>query len=394
MLQPSCIFDQIIDRTNTLSAKWDSQNRYGVNDLTPLSVADMDFSAPPQLVEYLHKQNKLGIYGYSILPNDYYQTIQQYLLRHYQYQTDYEDIVFCPRIIQAVSIYIQYFTKKKDSVCILTPSYSPIFNSITLNNRQVEKCELIYKNKQYHIDFERLAQCFQAAKTFILISPHNPTGTVWSKENLRKISMLAEKYQVFIISDDVHADFDFSGQPHLFISDGSDYVRNHSIICTSPAKSFNIPGLEIANLIIHNSSVRQKFQQIMLQLGMHNPNFFGVHAIEFAYKNCDLWLENLKHYIQGNKAFVRDFFTQALPQLEVTQSAGTYLLWINYEKLNISEEKLKQCLLHQAKVEMSWGSDFGEVRCFFRMNIALPRSQLKDCLVRIKEGLILYQQEG
>lgn len=389
------LFDKIIDRTCTHSAKWDTRHRYDQADIIPLSVADMDLASPPEVIEHLAAQNTKGIYGYSILPDDYYQNVQNYFFRHYRYRTEEEEIVFCPRIIQAISIYIQFFTKEQDGICILTPSYSPIFNSIILNHRQAEKCELIYQNGQYHIDFIRLEQCFQKCKAFILISPHNPTGTVWSRADLQQIARLAQKYRIFILSDDVHADFDFSGHPHRIISAENDYVKQHSIICTSPAKTFNIAGLEIANLIIHNAEIRRKFKRIMLQLGMHNPNFFAVSAIQIAYRDCDYWLERLRTYILENKKLVQRFFAVDIPELEITRSEGTYLLWVNYEKLHIDEQQLKHRLIHHAKVEMSWGSDFGEeVRSFFRMNIALPRAVLQDCLYRIKESLILYQQEG
>ncbi|WP_040976940.1 MalY/PatB family protein [Necropsobacter massiliensis] len=386
-------FDIFIDRSKSSSAKWEMTHKYG-EDIIPMSVADMDLSAPRKMIEYLSRQNNVGIYGYTILPDNYYDIVRKYIFRHYNYKTTNDSILFCPRIIQAISIYIKEFTSKNDRICILTPSYSPIIDAITLNERYAEKCELVYHKGNYSIDFHKLEKCFKISKAFILISPHNPTGIVWSYNELQKISQLAEKYRVFILSDDVHADFDFSDNKHIIISTLSKYIENNSIICTSPAKTFNIPGLEISNLIIYNNNVRTKFQKCMQALGMHNPNFFSIPAINIAYQYCDEWLESLKHYIYQNKILVREFFNQNIPQLEIANSEGTYLVWINYSKLHINEEKLKHWFIDLSHIEVSWGSNFGVKDLpFFRMNIAMPRSLLEECLDKIKNGLTLLIQE-
>ncbi|WP_373101271.1 MULTISPECIES: MalY/PatB family protein [Pasteurellaceae] len=391
---PENLFDTFVDRTASNSAKWETGRKYGIN-IIPMSVADMDLPAPGILIESLAEQNSAGIYGYTILPDDYYDIVRKYLFRHYHYTVANEHILFCPRIIQAISIYIKEFTSPNDSICIFTPSYAPILNAISLNNRNIMQCKLIYQKGAYSIDFNELEKCFITAKTFILISPHNPTGIVWSRNDLHKIAELAEKHEVFILSDDVHADFDFSGNGHLIISALSSYVENHSIICTSPAKTFNIPGLEIANLLICNNNVRDKFQTCMQSLGMHNPNFFSVPAISVAYQYCDTWLNELRNYIYQNKLTVKAFFHREIPQLDIVNSEGTYLIWVNYRKLHITEEKLKHWFLDLSHIEVSWGSDFGaEGDSFFRMNVAMPRTLLIKCLKKIKHGLDFLMQEG
>lgn len=388
------LFDILTDRTKSSSAKWESARKYG-NDVVPMSVADMDLPAPERLIDYLAEQNRGGIYGYTVLPDNYYDIVRKYLFRHYCCKSAAEHIIFCPRIIQAISVYIREFTLPNESICILTPCYAPVLNAVLLNRRTVERCELVYRKNSYAIDFRKLEKCFQTAKTFILISPHNPTGTVWTHEDLQRIAQLAEKYGVFILSDDVHADFDFSGNRHIIISSLNRYVENHSIICTSPAKTFNIPGLEISNLVICNKSIRDKFQYCMQASGMHNPNFFSVAAVNIAYQYCDDWLNQLRNYIYQNKLFVKDFLSREIPQLDIVNSKGTYLVWINYSRLHISEEELKHWFIDLSRIEVSWGSDFGiEGQYFFRMNVAMPRALLKECLERIKQGLTLLMQEG
>ncbi len=384
----------IIERRGCHSAKWELAKKYS-EDIIPMSVADMDIPSPRELIEYLGKLNKKGIYGYTIFPNNYKKIIQKYFLRHYGSYIDEESIVFCPRIIQAVSIYIREFTCINDNISILSPSYKPLVNAISLNKRNAILCDLIYKNNQYYINFDLLEDCFKKSKVFIFISPHNPTGTVWSKNDLEKIAMLAEKYGVFIISDDIHADFNFSNNKHIFISSISEYVENNSIICTSPSKTFNIPGLEISNLLIKNTCIRNKFKHHLEALGFHNPNYFSASALIITYSNCDEWRKELLEYIRENRSLVKDFFEKEIPELEVVNSQGTYLVWINYKKLNLNEDKLKYWLINLSKIEMSWGSDFlrgGEY--FFRMNIAMPRIVLISCLRKIKEGLILLLEES
>ena len=388
-------FDKQVDRVGTDSAKWDIPcSKYG-SDIIPLSVADMDLPAPQEVIEVLNKRNQLGVYGYTIIPDDYYSLVTAYFKRHYAYDVSPEEVVFCPRIIQAISIYIREFTIEHDTICLFTPSYSPILNAVLLNNRKLSQCPLVYQDQEYHIDFEKLEVCFSCSDVFILISPHNPTGLVFTIQDLNRIASLAEKYNVFIISDDIHADFDFSGEKHHIISSVSNYVKENSIICTSPSKTFNLAGLEISNLIIHNQTIRHKFNRLLQQLGFHNPNYFAIPAIKTAYQNCDLWLHELQKYIFKNKRLVKCFFAEHIPELEVVNTIGTYLLWVNYSRLGIDEQRLKYWLLHLSKIEMSWGSDFGEEGdTFFRMNIAVPAPCLIACLDRMKQGFILLKKEG
>ncbi|MCW9699897.1 MalY/PatB family protein [Avibacterium sp. 20-129] len=376
---------QIAERIEQYSAKW--HNYRGENYIS-MSVADMDLPAPQALIEALDKANKTGIYGYTLLPENYFDVVANYIKRHYHYPVDKNEIVFCPRIIQGIAIYLREFTQPSDKICLFTPSYSPITNIITDNQRELLSCPLVYKNNGYHIDFTSLEACFKQAKTFILLSPHNPTGRVWTFEELQKIAQLAEQYQVFIISDDVHADFTFTQQAHQIIAGITPYVKNHSMICTSPAKTFNIPGLEIANLLIHNRKIREKLHRNLLQLGIHNPNYFSIPAIMVVYQQCDSWITQIKNEIAENKQFVTHFFAQEIPQFDVVCTEGTYLLWVNYQKLVIDEATLKNRITNLAQVELAWGTDFGiEGMGFFRMNIAMPRALLQQALIQLRDGL-------
>lgn len=378
-------FDQEINRIGTNSAKWDLPYRKYGRAIKSLSVADMDLPAPIEVISHLSKLNQMGIYGYTVELDNYYEIVSNYIQRHYHYSVALEHITFCPRVIQAVSIFIQYISKQSDSFGIFSPSYSPIMNAVKLNDRNLILCPLLYKNNRYQIDFDVLEECFRKIKYFILISPHNPTGKVFSQNELLRICALAEKYNVFVISDDVHADFDFSGNDHVVISSLSDYIKQNSMVCISPAKSFNFAGLEISNIVIENDDIRNKFRDVLNKLGFHNPNFFSMPALEIAYQHCDGWLSELKGYIKENRELTKNFFERNIPKCKVVNSQGTYLLWIDYKEIGISESHLKQLFIKTIHLDVSWGSDFGsEYHHFFRINVATPRSFLMRCLDEIK----------
>lgn len=373
-------FDKIISRSGTYSAKWSDEK----SDLIPLSVADMDIPAPDFLINALAEVNQKGIYGYTLLSSDWEQTAADWFQRHYNWRPDPAHIVFCPRVVQAVSLYIQNFTQPGDAIVSLSPAYHPISHAVEANHRMLLQSALHYRNQRYEIDFDDLENKFKTACCFILLSPHNPTGTIWSENDLKKITLLAEKYSVFIISDDVHADFIFNHSQHQVISSFCEYVKQNSFICTSPAKTFNMAGLEVANIVIANEKHREKFKSALISAGIHNPGYFSVPAFLAACRHGDNWLAALKTYLAGNRQWVRDFCRRHFPGWTVTAGEGTYMLWIDYRPMAISEEQLRRWFTGLAGVEMSWGSGFGaEGQGFFRVNIAAPRPLLMQAFERI-----------
>ncbi|MBH1930743.1 MalY/PatB family protein [Serratia rubidaea] len=377
-------FDKNISRQGTFSAKWNCENLTDDQEIISLSVADMDIALPDTMINPLVEHSKKGIYGYTLLSDNWQQVVSHWMLRHYQWQVPPEHVVFCPRVIQAVSLYIQNFTAPGDAIVSLTPSYHPIVQAVTLNQRRLLESTLRYQDGRYSIDFDDLENKFKRASSFILLSPHNPTGTVWPPETLIKIAELAERHQVFIISDDVHADFIFSAQRHQIISTFSDYVAQHSFICTSPAKTFNMAGLEVANIIIANDKHRDKFTRCLEAAGIHNPGYYAVPAFLAAYQHGDAWLAQLKRYLADNRTLLIDTFSRHFPAWQVTRSDGTYMLWVDYRASGLDERQIKTWFRTRAGVEASWGSDFGAAgRGFFRINIATPRRLLSAALQRI-----------
>ncbi len=374
-------FNKTISRQNTYSAKWCHNNA----NIIPLSVADMDFPAPEFIINKLAEFNHKGIYGYTDLSHDWENIAVNWFQTQYQWAVSPEHVVFCPRIIQAVSLYIQNFTQVNDKITTLSPAYHPISHAACVNNRELLESTLIYHDGKYSIDFDDLENKFKQSVCFILLSPHNPTGTVWQPDDLLKIAALAEKHQVFIISDDVHADFIFDDSVYYPISSLNTYVEQHSFICTSPAKTFNLAGLEIANIIIANTEYRNKFIHCLIAAGIHNPGYFTVPAFLQAYTfQGQQWVGELKQYLTDNRRWVREQCQRYFPDWVITQSHGTYMLWINYQKMQLTEKQLKHWFISLAEVEMSWGSGFGVAGDgFFRINIATPRSTLETVFTRL-----------
>lgn len=375
-------FDKTSDRAGTHSAKWNSQ--IAESGIIPLSVADMDIPAPPQVINKLAEFNQKGIYGYTDLSTNWNQTVTNWMKRQYQWDIQPDWVVFCPRVIQAVALYIQNFTQYQDKIVVLSPSYGPISNIVSANGRLLVESKLRYQNGGYSIDFDDLDNKLKEAKCFILLSPHNPTGIVWNNNELTEICNLAKKHNIFIISDDVHADFIFNKSKYVPISKFSNYVQNNSLICTSPAKTFNLAGLEIANIIIANSDIRNKFKHALNTAGIHNPGYFSVPALNVAYNDCDGWLNLLKEYINQNKQHARQFLLNHIPALIIPPSDGTYLLWVDYTNLQIDESQLREWFLGRAGIDASFGSGFGCAgHGFFRLNLALPRPILNVALKKL-----------
>lgn len=378
------MFNQIVDRRGTNAAKLlEAFEEVESEDFITLSVADMDFRSSPEVVHQMVQFANHGIYGYTNITDHYNEVVKAWMKKRYEWEISKDWIVFCPRIIQAVSLLIQNNTEKGDRIVIQTPLYSPLKNAIELNDREVVTNPLLYKNNRYEMDFEDLENSFRSgARALILCSPHNPVGRVWDEEELRKLVELCEKYQVLLIADEVHADFTYT-KKHIPIEKMATNYHN-IIICTSPAKTFNLPGLEVSNIIIPDQALRENFQKNLRQAGIHNPSFFAVPALEEAYLHGEEWLEQLMHYISENYQFTKRFIETNLPALKVVQAEGTYLMWVDCKETGLNNEELKQWFFKKAKVAVSLGRSFGiEGEGFIRLNIATPRENIEKALQRI-----------
>lgn len=387
-------FDQIISRFGTNSAKWDGMAQSLGRDMIALSVADMDLPAPPVVVKRVTEMAEHGIYGYTDPFPPYFDAVQGWLSKAYDWQVPQEWIVFCPRIVQAVSVIIQKLTEKGDRILIHTPAYQPVAKAVSLNGRQLVESPLQLVSGRYEIDFEDMERKMsEGVKMVMLVSPHNPTGRVWTIHELKRISELCIKYDALIVSDDIHADFIHAGHEHTVIAKLSEEVADRSIICTSPGKTFNLASLEIANIIIPNAQLRESFKEGLQQAGIHNPTFFAVPALEVAYTASDEWLDELRAYITGNIAFTVNFIEAQMPELKVIQPEGTYLLWVDCTACCNDESGLIEWIQEKSRVSVSYGTSFGaDGEGYIRLNVAAPRPHLREALQRLADHYPLQQK--
>ncbi|KOR87922.1 MalY/PatB family protein [Paenibacillus solani] len=378
-------FDKVISRYGTNSAKWDGMALSMGSDMIALSVADMDLPAPPMVVEKIAEVARHGIYGYTDPFPPYYEAVRSWLDKAYGWQVEQDWIVFCPRIVQAVSVIIQKFTAPGDKILVHTPVYQPVAKAVTINDRVLVESPLKLVDGRYEIDFEDMERQMQeGVQIVLLISPHNPVGRVWTRDELERMANLCIRYDALIVSDDIHADFIHEGHEHTIIAKLSEEIANRSIICTSPGKTFNLASLEIANIIIPNETLRDQFKLGLQQAGIHNPTFFSIPALEVAYTSCDEWLTELRAYIKDNIAFARTFITDHMPELQVIEPEGTYLLWVNCMAVSSKEEDLVEWIQNKARVSVSFGSSFGPGgEGYIRVNVAAPRSVLQEGLERL-----------
>lgn len=387
------MFENLVDRRNTSSAKWDETiMNVGIEEVVPLTVADMDFKASPEIVSSMVEAANHGIYGYTIIEESYIDSVIEWVRKNHNWYPKRQWYVYCPRIIQAIAMFIQNFSEEKDKILIQTPLYDPIQDCIKSNKRTLVSSDLVIKEDHYEIDFDDFeSKLRDGVKIFICVSPHNPTGRVWKKWEVEKIVRICKKYEVLIISDEVHADFIWDGD---FVSFGEFLdLYEKIVICNSPSKTFNIPGLEASSVFIKNKYIREKFKGIIHNAGIHNPNYFSVFAVKAAYNDSYEWYELLKKSIKENISYVRDFFN-GLNGFEVTKSEGTFLLWIDYRKSGFSEDDLEQ-IFRRSKVLFSLGSGYGQSgRGFIRINVASPKKLLEEALERFREELSLEEIYG
>jgi cysteine-S-conjugate beta-lyase len=382
-------FDNVINRRHTLSVKWDDTERvFGVKDVLPMWVADMDFPAPPAVIEALHKRIKHGIFGYTVIPDSLKEAVQHWLQARHQWEIDRSWLVFSTGVVPAIATAIEAFSKEGDRVVVFTPVYPPLFQLVRQHRRTLVTSPLQLKETRYEIDWDDLTEKIQGAKLLLLCSPHNPGGRVWTKEELKKIGELCMKHDVIVISDEIHADLTFPPNKHVPFASIHPEFAERSITFIAPTKTFNLAGLQAAAVIIANESLRRQFRKVQQRQGFFTLNTFAVVGAEAAYRHGGEWLDALLTYLQENIDYVSSYIQTHLPALRVIRPEATYLVWIDCRQLGLTEQQLKQLLLEKGKIAVEFGSKFGEEgKGFIRMNVACPRKTLKEALDRLSAAL-------
>ncbi|WP_195336853.1 MalY/PatB family protein [Paraclostridium bifermentans] len=385
-------FDTIIDRSNNFAAKWSEMDKkYGTNDLIPMWVADMDFKAAPCIIDALRKRLEQGIYGYTTRPNSYNESIVNWVSRRFGWNIKSEWLVFSPGVIPAISILIQELTNEGDKIMIQEPVYSP-FNSVVKDNKRELVISPLKKleDGNYVMDYEDIESKIKDVKIFILCNPHNPVGRVWTKEELKQLGDICIKHNVKVISDEIHSDIIFKGYKHIpFASICKEFEQN-SITCMAPTKTFNIAGLQMSQVILPNEDDYKALDSAFARIDIRRNNAFSLVATEAAYNHGEEWLTDFIDYLEGNMDFAVDYIEKNMPKLKVRKPQGTYLLWVDFSELGLSDEEVAKFLVENAKVALNNGPSFGiGGQGYQRINLACPRSMVEEALTRIKNAIDL-----
>lgn len=391
-------FDKLINRRGTSCAKWDGHGEMGIpEEAIPLWVADMDFEVIPQVTEAIRARINHEIYGYSLASSSYYESIQGWMQRRFNWQIKKEWILTIPGVVPAINLAMHAYTSPGDAVLIQPPVYPPFANAINGNGRNLITNPLIMQEGEYRIDFQDFEEKIvsNSVKLFILCSPHNPVGRIWTPEELRRMANICRSYNVLIVSDEIHQDLAFPGHSHCPLPMLDPAYNEISVVCTAPSKTFNLAGLQTSNIIIPNPALREKFESAAKCWGISKVNSIGMVACEAAYTHGDCWLDEAMAYVAANKKYVQGFLETSLPQITMAESQGLYLLWLNFKGLGMSPEELESFLINKAGLWLNQGYLFGEEgKGFVRLNIACPRSLLERALDQLRSAVLNNCQEA
>nr|WP_319511138.1 MalY/PatB family protein [uncultured Draconibacterium sp.] len=389
-------FDDKIVRRGTNSYKWDSKTN---DDIIPLWVADMDFKTAQPIIDALANRVQHGIFGYTKVPEDYYNAVISWFGRRHNFTVEKEWMIYTIGVVPAISATILALTEPGDKVIVQEPVYNCFFSSIRNNQCESFSNDLIYKNGKYTIDFDDLEKktADPKAKVMLLCNPHNPAGRVWTKEELEKVGEICFRNNVIVVSDEIHCDLVHPGHTHIpFASLGQQFLEN-SVTCVAPSKTFNLAGLQIANILTYDPEIRKKIDKAININEVCDVSPFAVEGLIAAYthEDSELWLDDLRAYLWDNYLLVKDFFAENLPQFPILPLEATYLVWIDTSVLNIKSEKLTELMIEKGNVWLNEGTVYGEAgEGFMRLNIACPRVTLQEGLNRMKKAIDLITAQN
>ncbi len=378
-------FDEVISRENTASVKWDEVSEVNGRKVLPYWIADLDFKAPVEVIDALQKRVEHGIFGYTSYSKTLVPTIQSWINKRHGWNIEDEWISYTPGIVSAILYSIECFTKEGDEILVQSPIYPPFIQVPKDNNRKIIESEMILNNGKYEIDFDDFEEKAKKAKVFLLSNPHNPSGRVFTKEELEKIGNICVENNVLIISDEIHSDIIFKGHKHIPIASINEDIKNITITCYSVSKTFSLAGLIASVIIIPNKEINNKFKEY-LDIRHVSVNVLGKVALEAAYKYGEDYMNQLNDYLESNRDFLVDYMSKYTPKIKPVKTEGTYLVWLDCRALNLNDDELKDFFLN-AGVELNQGHNFGNAgKGFMRFNIGCPRETLIEGLERIRSA--------
>ena len=378
-------FDSIIDRRSTDSFKWD----VGENEL-PMWVADMDFAAAPEIVEAFFERLKHGIFGYCKLNDEWYDAYTEWWKRRHGLEMDRDGLIFASGVVPAILSVVKHLTSPGDRIIMLTPMYNHFYSCISENGRRIEEVELVYNGEGYSIDFDKLKAAMKDSDSHLMIfcNPQNPTGTIWSREEIYRIGELCRRYDITVISDEIHCDIITPGKEYVPFASVSENCRDISITCIAPTKAFNLAGLQSAALYVYQEELRKRVSFAVQRDELSMPNTFASAAAVAAFTKGEAWLSELNEYIYENKKAVNEYLNNELSGIKAGKGDATYLMWLDCTALDIGSRKLSKMIREKSGLYLMSGSHYGKGgNGFLRMNVACPRALLYDGLDRLKAAV-------
>ncbi|MDR2423353.1 MAG: PatB family C-S lyase [Prevotellaceae bacterium] len=383
-------FDEVIERRNTNSEKWDNcVPRFGSNDLIPLWVADMDFKTPDFIIDAIRKRLEHEILGYSIRPQSFYNAVQNWL-RDSGWEIDPKKISFSPGIVPAINFAVNIFTSPQDKILINTPIYHPFMYAINNAGRTMVKSSLVNDgNGYYTVDYDDMERKLaDGIKMFMLCSPHNPVARVWTADELTRMAELCIKYNVLIVSDEIHSDLVFKPHKHVYLASISDKIAQQTLTFVAPSKTFNLAGLYSSVVYSDNPELFGKFDKYVNNMSIGCGTIFGDVALEAAYTHGRNWLNQLLVYLDGNFNYVCSYLKNNIPEISTRKPEGTYLMWLDCSRLNMTSQEIHNLMVAKAGLAMNPGKIFGnEGELFLRLNAATPRSILEKAMANMHKAV-------
>ncbi len=383
-------FDKVTDRRGTASFKWDV-----AEGVLPMWVADMDFEAAPEILEALKKRLEHGIFGYSVIPDEWYEAyIHWWKLRH-GFEMKRDGLIFCTGVVPAISSIVRKLTTPNENVVIMTPVYNIFFNSIINNGARVLESPLVYEDGRYRMDLENLEAKLADPQTSLMIfcNPHNPVGRIWTAGEISKVGALCKKYGVTVISDEIHCDLTRPGTAYVPFVSVSEECAQVCIQCIAPTKTFNIAGLQTAAVYITDPFLRHKVWRALNTDEVAEPNAFAVTAAVAAFEHGGAWLDELREYVFENRRIAEDFIERGISAIHAVKADATYLLWLDISGICDNGTGFAKYMLEKTGLMVCEGEEYGESgKAFLRLNLAAPRSILEDGLGRLKKAADMYLQ--
>ena len=378
-------FDEGIERRGTNCVKWDVP--FVTPDVTPMWIADMDFEIAPAITENLQRIAGQGAFGYQFLSEQYYEAVISWMKRRHGLELRKEEIFYVPNVVLGMSFAVQAVSEIGDEIIIMTPVYGPFFKVTDDNDRVLVESPMKNADGYYTMDLEDFeSRITEKTKAVIFCNPHNPSGRVWTREELQAFADICVKHDLYIISDDIHSELISEGHEHTFISSLSEEIRDRCIVCTSPSKAFNLASIHVANCFIFNEALREKYQAVSERSHAAENNAFAEAALVAAYNDSEEWLTELNCYIDGNLEYFTDYVKREIPSLTVRKPEGTYLVWVDFRRTGVPSDKLHDYLLKECHIAANDGNFFGKLGDgFARFNLACPRQTVVKALEILKE---------